>query len=372
MYLFLCFLTIFLYLCLRNNKNKGRAKRIYIIIMTLVLCLFSAIRNYGVGVDTFQYYVTFTNISNLSWNIIINDIREFFNGNPYISDPGFTLFTKLFTSILDNFQWYCFLIALVFISAIGRIVYKSVDTFAGYILCYGYYISLIYYNCPNNIMRQTLAMGILLWATIFIIEKKRYLYSILLIIIAITIHKSSIIGVIPIGLLYVQNTRLIYYGGLVLMPVIMMFGSLFVSFLALNSGSDRYLIYVGKEAEVLPIFYIIEMLIFYFIGLFSIKKMKYQHIYVRESYMCYAMAIALVSLLWVSSDMIRITYYFSIWGIPFVANCVQAVKKTLLKKIFYLIVLSLILGRTFMESKPYEFYWEKMELHDRYYRLNYA
>ena len=342
----------------------------YVNVMTLVLCLFSSVRHLGVGVDTYQYYSDFTSIVNSSWGRIFNDLVDFFKGNSYVYDPGFTLVTKLFGSVINDFRIYCFFIALVFISAIGRIVYNSVEKFSGYVLCYGYYISLMYSNCPNNLMRQTLAMGILLWATIIIIEKGRYKYPILLTIIAISIHMSSILGVLAIGLLYVRKERLVYWGGAVLFPITLSLGSSLVSFLALNSGSERYMSYVNLTSTARPIFYFIEMLIFYLIGILSLNQIKKKSLYTRESYMCFAVGFALISLLWVDADMVRISYYFSVWGIPFVAHSVGAIKKKQFQNVVYLIALSLMLGRAALYKIPYDFYWDTMELHDRYLYVN--
>ena len=192
------------------------------------------------------------------------------------------------------------------------------------------------------------------------------MYSILLIVVAITIHKSSLLGLIPIGLIYVHNVRLIYLSGVVLMPIIMSFGPMLVTFMALNSGSDRYLLYVDVETEARPIAYIVEMLIFYFIGVFSLKIVKHQSVYVLEAYKCFSLSIAFIALLWVSADMVRISYYFSVWGIPFVANSVEVLKKPLFKKLAYIIVFILLFGRAALYPMPYEFYWGKMDLHDRY------
>lgn len=366
MYLLLCIFALALYWPLNSYKNQDKAKRAYIYIMTFVLCLFSAIRHLGVGVDTYQYYLGFTSMEQTSWNYILKNLIEYLKGDAYISDPGFTLYTKLFASICNNFYIYNFIIAYVFISAVGRIIYKSVNELSGYVLCYGYYISLMYYNCPNNLTRQTLGMGLLLWATIFIIEKRKRFYSILLILIAVTIHRSSLLGLLPIVLLYIGNVRIVYILGVVIMPFVMLVGPQLVSILALNSAYDRYLIYVDMETETKPIVYIVEMLVFYLIGLYRLKHVGKQNQYVKESYKCFAMAIALVSLLWVSSDMIRITYYFSVWGIPFVAESVQLIGKSFLRKVAFIMVLFLLIGRVALSPSPYKFYWEKMELHDRY------
>ena len=274
MYIFLCVLAIALYYYNRNAIDIEKAKKQYIGIMTFVLCLVAALKNYAVGNDTYQYYTGFNDSLTTPWSTNFENIKLLLSGQGYfIHDPGYSLIVKCFASIIPSFEVFTFCLSLILISAIGKVMYILVDNFKGYVLGYCYYITLMYFNIPNNLYRQALAMGLILWASIFVLENAKLWKALLLVLLAYTCHKSALIGVIPILLYYFNKPKLLYKAAIVLCPLIFIFGSRFVDVLILYANSERYQIYSGLGEEgAKPIMYIAQMLLIYVIGSLSYKS----------------------------------------------------------------------------------------------------
>ncbi len=358
------FIILFgLYYFCKRDKDTDRAKRRFILVMTLAFSVMSGIRHFATGIDTYDYYMSFEEIKTMSWGVIFMGIRDYFSGG-FLVDPGYTLFVKTFQILFPSFYLFNFFVAFVVTSALGKLIYHGVDTLLGYVVGYSYYISLLYWNVPNNLTRQSLAIGIIIFAMFFLLKKKRIL-AMLLILLSFLIHRSAVIGLIPVAMLYFRNSKLFFLSSLVLTPLIFLVGQELVNFLVYASASERYLIYLDSETKARPIAYIVEMLIFYFMGFGLWKKKLLMNDIKRVSYVCFAFSVVFVSMLWVNSDLIRIGMYFSIFGVVYLPYCIENanVKRRLMA---FLIVMSLLVGRSLMSPQPYHFFWEQVELSDRY------
>lgn len=366
MYIFLYVFLFFLYLLLYNRRYNQSSRKNYIIIVTLVLSLVSALRHNGVGVDTYAYYITFTDSQNLSWSYILGNILSFFRG-AIIKDPGYALFTKCMSTILGNFNLYLFFIAIFFLSAIGYILYKSVDNLFGYVISYSYYISLLFGFFPNSAIRQTVAMAFLLWAIIIYQNKHKKIIPIIFIVFASLIHKSVLFGLIPLFFMYIKNIQLIYKSAIILMPLFFWVSFKFVELLILLSGAEHYMKYIEGNGGT-SVMFIVEMCIFYLIGFSALKYINNSSYYQRLACIAFALAISIISFIRVDPSLQRLIAYFFIWGMIFIPNALYA-HKTLARKMLFMSVLALCIGRSVLIPTPYKFYWQQMELNDRYYGI---
>lgn len=388
MYLSLFVAVLVLYLLLKDFPDKRLAKKSFIFIITFLMCLAASLKNWGVGNDTYAYYLDFERMREASFS----DIFAMFGNAGREMEPGFRLFEKICGIIFPNYYIYTFFMALLFTSAIGKLIYMSVKHLSSYVICYGYYLSLLFFNVPNNLLRQTIAMAFIIWAVIFIVQGKKTIWPVLLLFIAFMLHHSSIIGFVPLVFLKMKNIKFVYIASLVICPVVFVLGPYIVDMMVILSGNPRYAHYLGQESSAKPVMFIVQMFLFYFVGMLNYKNLNKLDTLGRIVYGSFALAIATVAFLWVDSDMIRITMFFSIWGILFVAfsvedittkfvslNPVPAVRPkkrrkpkkrldpVLVRRIAYLAILALILGRMVLQPQVYKFYWEDMELLDRYF-----
>ena len=361
-------ILLILLIVLVGINDRKRAIRLFICWTTLILCLLSCLRNVAVGNDTFEYYRSFEEISVTSWSILWDNLSAYYSGEA-IKDPGYDVLQKLFHCLSSDFVVFLFCVALLFVSAIGRIIYKTVNSLSGCFISYVFYITLFYNYLPNSAIRQTIAMGILLWAIIVIVEKKRIVIPILMVVIASTIHKSVLLGILPLGLYYYKYPNRIFYRALIISPLVFLFGQEVAQYMAMLSATDRYAGYVTSAfysaEDSKPIVFILQLLILYVLGLRHLPRLASCGSYVRLGYICFALAICLVSFVWVNPNLMRVIAYFSLWGIVYLPFMVNSFHKYRL--IVYSFILILLLARPIVTGgHPYVFFWQKMELHERY------
>lgn len=366
MYNVLFIVLLILYWVFRGKKDEKKAKMLFIVFMTLSLSIMSGLRNLATGIDTADYYLIYERTRAMSWTDIIDGLRDYLSGI-YVFDPGYTLFVKVVQLFCPSFYFYNFIVSLIVTSAIGLLIYHGVNSLLGYVVGYSYYISLLYWNLPNNLTRQSLAIGFIIFAMLLLIRKKR-IWAVVLLFLAVLVHRSAIIGFITVFLLYVKNIksiRVIYLSSIILTPLVFIYGHSFVDLMVLLSGNERYQIYLGSETSARPIAYILEMFLFYFFGLLMWKRELLVDNIRRVSYASFALSVVFVSMLWINSDLIRIGMYFSIFGVVFLPYCIENASVKV-KGVVLAIVLSLLVGRSLLRPPEYNFYWEKVELSDRY------
>lgn len=367
MYIILYGLLLILYFSLRNIRDNNKSRKIYIITATLILSLISAIRHLAVGNDTYAYFMSYENATYLNWSDIFNNIQDYWHGAA-LKDPGFEIIEKGFTYISNDFIIYQFTIALLFISALGHLIYKNVHNLFGCFISYSFYLSLFYSYLPNSATRQTIAMGLLFWAIIIWVEKKQKILPLLIVLFASLIHKSVFLGFIPIILYYIHGSRLIYQYALVISCIVFIFGQPIAQYMAMASATERYMGYVQSEyyaEQAKPIAFIIEMLIFYLIGILKKGQNKESIQYKTLYKLNFALAICFISFIWVNPNLMRVIAYFSIWGIAFIPNALDQYLYPY-KTLLYVIILALTVGRTVITPPPYKLYWQEMQLNERF------
>ena len=362
MYSLLFILPIVLYFITKRKPDVKKSKKLFILVMTLVLSTVSGLRGLGTGIDTYDYYMNFEKIQDTSWSMLINYIYDYLNG-ANVTDPGYFVFVKIIQIFFSSFYVFNFFVALLITSAIGLLIFYGVEKISSYVLSYSYYISLLYWNIPNNLTRQSIAIALIIFS-IFLIIRKRKISAVFLMLFAILCHRSAFLGIIPILLVYVKNTKWIFLSILVLTPLLFLLGQEFVNLLVLISDSERYLHYMDSETSARPLAYMLEMFLFYLMGIGKWKKKFVMNDIQRVSYTSFALSVAFVSMLWVDSDLLRIGMYFSIFGVVFIPYCVEHFKKH--SWVIYLIVMTLFVGRSVLRPENYQFFWEKYELSDRY------
>ena len=363
MYIFLYFFLLFLYILLKKNKNKKSSRQTYIIVATIILSLVSALRHKGVGIDTFAYYMSYSDIQNTTWSDITNHIFSFFQG-AVLKDPGYSLFNKICATILGPFEIYLFFVALFFLSALGYILYHSVEHLFGYVISYSYYISLFYGFFPNSAIRQTVAMSFLLWAVIIYHKKHRFVIPAILFLFAFLIHKSVLFGLVPLCFLLIKNVKFIYRSALIITPLLFAVSLEFVRLLVLLSEAEHYMQYIEGEGGTSVVF-IVEMCFFYLIGFAALKFINKERPYTKLAFISFALAISIISFIRVDPSLQRLIAYFSIWGMVFLPNALYY-HKPFVRRILIICVFALCIGRSVLIPTPYKFFWQYMNLSERY------
>lgn len=260
-YLIQMSLILFFGLLLKPD-NRDDMRRLYCVLIFVILAGIAALRSYKVGVDTAQYYFAYQ--------------RTSFAGSRY--EIGFIALIKSLNLISKNPQLLIALSSIVINGSIARFIYKSnVNATIAFYL----YITLLSYAANLNLMRQALAMAIVLLSLPSLYNRKviEYLTGCFL---ASLFHSSAIILIILLPLSYIKisfKALVAYFAISILFAV---FSSSLWSFI--NSLFGQYAIYsssrwAGGNSLAAPIMTIMDILLF---GL-SLCLIKYRRSITTES-----------------------------------------------------------------------------------------
>lgn len=295
-----------------NNKEKSFNGRLF---LTVLFCFFAIIQSslrdinkLPQGNDTPAYYSIYQIVSNSSWKTVIYGTD--FNISDYTErDFGFPVFMKATQLIYDDFTFFMFLTAFIFIVPLSMLIFKYVKSYFGLILAFLFYFS-IFTNIVNSFMRQAIALGLFLYSIRYVVKQqwKKY-YSI--VIIAFTIHTSSIV-VFPFYFMpKLSRSRKWLSFAFVLFPVLIYFQSTLFGYFITGTLYDTYL---DTEA-VSPINYLLLILLISVLSFISyeiIKKVKEYEILISGV----IGLLLLLPVVMMGNTMLRISYYYALFLIP--------------------------------------------------------
>lgn len=325
MYIYLCVFAISILLCYFCEKiafpaieQKTLSKLWFVILLILIALLPSilgGVRDYSIGTDIRVYGNTWFYLSRSSSNLLslLKLASESSIGALYAT---FNFIVSRFT---DNphwfYFWYCFVENLIVLIALreNRKLISTTSGWATYLL--------LFYNLNFNMLRQGMALVILLLGFKYIREEKFLKFSIV-VLIAYLFHNTAIIAlivyIIYLVIAYKNNNWLklsvIYVGSVIF---ILSFEQ--ISQFLLNAGilNTRYAMYINSENSAVGKSYIFYLFLLLICTL-SIKKAKDATFYFFEvlTFIC-----ILFSILVRIPYLFRVIDYFSIYlclGIPYI------------------------------------------------------
>lgn len=171
--------------------NKTNASRItFISLTTIHLIIVSGLRSINVGADTLVYREVFNSLKNVPLNETFSVYRKF--------EHGYQLLTYFFSNVFGSFNLYLFFISVFIYVVLGYIIYKfSLNPFFSYVL----YIVLGLFDFNLSGLRQSLAMSIVLFSIVFLLNRK-FIRFFLTILAASLFHKTALIFIVIYPLIY--------------------------------------------------------------------------------------------------------------------------------------------------------------------------
>ena len=257
MFIYLLLLMI-IFIIFKISKNKNRA----LVFSFLLIAIVASLRKYTVGVDTKQFYDMFDYIHNdLSWNY-----------HNFRYEPGFYYLCKLLSKISSNAQ-ILIIVSSVFINfSVYRFIKNNSPDFQ---LSTILYIIMLFFFSTMNIMRQALALSILLYGFDFLKEKKYFKY-IITVFIAGLFHTVSFAGLLLLFFSILPNKKIVYIIEIFLAAITFIFYEQFFKLLTFGFGYESYATskygvsnYFGALIAAIEI-----LLIIIFLVLASYKKGK--------------------------------------------------------------------------------------------------
>ncbi len=181
-----------------SEKIKKRKKLIFVIIACTQWILISGLRADSVGDDTENYMRFFDQHSALSWQSVFKGLGNYIKtgemGSMWYLDmePLFVVFNKLVSVFTTNHVVYKFIIAIIFMSALGLYVYKySEDPCMSFIL----YGALFFNMFSLTGYRQVLSVALVLFGFRFIKEQKLIPFLCIL-AVAYFFHRTTLIFIV--------------------------------------------------------------------------------------------------------------------------------------------------------------------------------
>lgn len=325
-YIVVLIYIIILSIIMKQTKKPANSK-VYLFLCFVPLTLIACLRNPSIGIDTQQFVNAFDKIIFLK--------PENFGLLRY--EYGFSYLCWIIGKICTNSQLLIFVTSLFVNYSIARFISKNSENV---------YISVILYLIVNfyfsymNIMRQALAISILLLGFEFLKEKK-YVKYLLFVLIASFFHSSAILAVIFIFLRKFKFNRKFLITCCLITIVSFIFGEEF--FIFLSKISPRLADYSNSSFTTENYFgSLLDFLVYALVFIFGIVILLKNDRCVfddkdnKMNILIGIMGVATIFYVLVMKVIIfnRFTHYFSIFMIIWLPNCIMRIKNT--KNRFYI------------------------------------
>lgn len=364
------------------NRNNFRKKQ-FVFVVFGIMTLISALRASTIGIDLDLHYAkNYELISSVNWS----DIPIFATLKQY--ELGYCYFTKLLTYISTDVQFYIIFTSVVIYGVHGYFFYKKSEDI---ILSSSLFMFFCLFYMYMNIVRQAIAVSILLMAYLIFSESKKkvhnYVVFVLLVILASVFHSSAILCLVYLLFDKLKFTKIHMLLGIVVTALIYVgYSSVYKFVLSILGGNDKYSSYLDSEEygvgymNLQSIYYVIITLGAFLLGYYILvwkdktshklfAKQEYK-VKSNESFMLYMSFIAFACrlLIFKMSIITRFTFYF----IPFVLILYPyAISKFKRRSnriilnltvygvcLIYFVWVTLSNADTLYGVVPYEFFWQ--------------
>ncbi|MBR3593577.1 MAG: EpsG family protein [Clostridia bacterium] len=195
--IYLILVAAILFLPILTDKIQ-HGKKLYFTIITIMLIFFAGFRHFSVGVDTNSYVTGFWRcqpFSEVNWWEFIKEEQEFL----------YFMYRSLVRQFTNSYTVFLLPVSIFYITVVARFIYKYSDYPS---ISFLVFLSMSYYAFSMAGIRQTLGYAFLVLATEALMNRKRLLCC-LYIIIAGGFHVTSLlyfvvllIDIVPFGLIF--------------------------------------------------------------------------------------------------------------------------------------------------------------------------
>ena len=331
-----------------NNNNK---KKIYLFISFMILSLISALRSKNVGVDTSLFYKGFEEIILLKFSEL--DIMRY--------EYGFMLLCKFLSYITHNPQILIIVTSIFINYAVVKFIYLNSKNVSYSIYIY---ILLNHYFLYMNVMRQAIAIAIILLA-LEDLKQNNIKKFVVWVLVATMFHYSAILCISFIFIKQIQYKKK-YNLALIILSIFITINIQYI-FLLMAKIIPQLAPYVGSEFDTSNYFgalfnFLVSVAILIF-GIFCNKQYDEEVAIYKNSNDCLSFIYKLIicyvicSLLEMQIGIFnRITPYFSIFAIIWIPNNLIKILKSKTRLCFNVFVF-MFLFMYFFIIAYYRPYW---------------
>lgn len=178
--------------------NSTKTKQlVFLIFVFTILAITASLRSYNVGIDTEQFCRNYMIINAVGWE----------NSSALRYEFGFFALCKILNYISTNPQLLITVSSCFICFSVGRFIYKNSNDviFSSFL-----FISLNIFSMYLNVMRQAIAIAIILFAIEFLKKPniKNIIIYILIVILAMQFHNSAIVMIIPLFFTRLKYTNI--------------------------------------------------------------------------------------------------------------------------------------------------------------------
>lgn len=338
-------------LCSDQLEREKTGRKLICIIGSFNWILLSGLRGIGIGDDTMSYRAHFVETRTKSWSDVFDKLADRFISGEDIKDPGYGLWVKICQVFTSDYQVYLVIIAILFFALMGVIIYRySSSPYQSFLL----FSTLFFEFFAITGIRQTIATAIVVFGGIKFIKERKLIPFLLLFVIAIPIHMSSIcflpfyfISRIKIN----KGTLLMYWCAIALSFV---FRNPFMNFLGNLVGYDDYAMNEGASAGT---FMVLLLLVAVVTTLFYKFIVDNDNPIITMSINALFVACIFSSFLLINQNTMRVVQYYSLFLmllLPELKNIFKNQFSVYCYRIAYVALLVFLLIR---KAPVYEFFW---------------
>lgn len=298
--LLLLYLFIIVY-WLIVNKSDSKSVNTYITLTGLAVFLISGLRNEAIYGDTIHYCKAFDELKDYSFYQIRME---------WPKDPFFYVFTRiLHPFVLHSYTGWLLVIAAVYIIPVTGLIRRySPDPMISWV-CF-IYLGLFTFSMAG--LRQTIAMGILLFGFLSLCKGKQWHFFICL-LLAYLFHGTSLIFAIVYPFVRWKwrfSAKMLWIYGIAIVVAIIVGYAFLHSLTAILGESDMRYIEYGNKMAGSNYTYIIQQMLVLAPSLFLLRK-KFNHPAVALFAHISLIALVFVAMSPAIAEMFRVSMYFS-------------------------------------------------------------
>lgn len=341
-----------------SQGNSPKNRKSYIIFMMILLVMESCLRGLSVGSDTTNYYYMFKSAGAEHWSYIWQAMKERYIEMTRTEDIGFMVYNKLIYMIWPNFSFMLFISALTFFIPFGILLNRYTKDFSQLIFIFVLYVVLFNMIAMSGV-RKEIALGFSVWAFMFYVDKD-YKKCAICVFLGTMIHMTTLLFLLipAIGLLKKKFLRFFHVLAFALIPFVIAFSGLIITWMAETSGNEKYSVYGEDEAQggAMTFTLLIEMISLF--CLYAFRKIDFtKQPFMSKLYIMLPCFTFFAPLITNNGSMIRISQYFHLYIVLLLPYAIDIYFENKRKSIYAVLIIFLLMLSFSTGYEPYTFIW---------------
>ena len=335
----------FILLAVSPNAQK---RKLYIALMSINWILISGLRGLSVGADTLSYRRRFEHTLSTPWSELFENFYVVYV-NEEGKDPGYAVFEKIVQIFTDNYQVYLVIVAAVFFIGLAFWISRySSEPCMSYLI----FSSFLFGFYALTGLRQTIATVLVVFIGSKLIEKRKFLPFLLVVLVAFTVHKSAICFLPFYFLSRIPVNKKSILAVFCTTPILFLYNDQIFRVLGYLVGYE-YDEIENRGAYGFTFMYIAVTVVMLILLKYIREKCPHYKMYYNALFM----GLLFLPLVFVNPTAMRVVQYYSLFLMLSVPEIVRAFdKKT--GSVIYTLMLVILFSASSVYNYEYVFFWQ--------------